>query len=384
MKEKYLLVLSFFLLVPSSVFFTVMLTKLMVGTRYQSELIKICDETLISPLLNIFSVAQETQTFPSSWKKGNIIPCYKKGDKSLVKNYRPVSLLPILSKIFEKCIYDKLYNHFEANKLFTESQSGFRRGDSCISQLLAIVHDIYKSFDANPSVDMRGIFLDISKAFDRVWHEGLLFKLQAYGINGPLLGLIKDFLSDRLQRVVINGQASSWEEVLAGVPQGSILGPLLFLIYINDLPENIESGVKVFADDTSIFSKVLDPTSSGTILNRDLDKICEWAYQWKMSFNPDISKQAVEVYFSNKRLPNIPPPILFNGIPVAVEPSQKHLGLILDKKTRLTTRFTDHLQEKISKVNKIIGVITRLRSCAPKKCFVNHLQVLCKTTFGLW
>ena len=260
-----------------------------------------------------------------------------------MKNYRPVSLLPIFSKIFEKCIYDKLYSYFETNNLFTNSQSGFRKGDSCISQLLAIVHDIYNNFDANPSIDTRGVFLDISKAFDRVWHEGLLFKLQSYGINGPLLGLIKDFLTDRLQRVVINGQVSSWKEILAGFPQGSILGPLLFLIYINDLPTNIDSDVKIFADDTSLFSKVLNPTVSVNLLNKDMGTIQAWANQWKMSFNPDISKQAVEVYFSKKTLPNVPPPIFFNGVIVATEPSQKHLGLLLDKK--LT--FADHLNDKI-------------------------------------
>ena len=325
------------------------------------RMIKICDETLVTPLLSIFSSAHESQTFPSLWKRGNITPCYKKGDKSLVKNYRPVSLLPIFGKIFEKCIYDKLYSYFEANNLFAKCQSGFRKGDSCTSQLLAIVHDIYNSFDANPSVDTRGIFLDISKAFDRVWHEGLLFKLQSYGIKGTLLGLIKDFLSNRLQRVVINGQSSSWKEILAGVPQGSLLGPLLFLIYINDLPLNLDSVVKIFADDTSLFSKVLNPTS-GTILNRDMGRISTWANQWKMSFNPDTSKQAVEVYFSKKKTPTIPPPIHFNGIPVTVEPYQKHLGLLLDNKLN----FNDHLNNKISNVNKITGLISRLRPLLPR------------------
>ena len=190
--------------------------------------------------------------------------------KYLIKNYRPVSLLPIFSKIFEKCIYDTLYNYFEENNLFNTCQSGFRKGDSCISQLLSITHDIFKGFDSNPSLDTRGIFLDISKAFDRVWHEGLIFKLQSYSISSSLLRLLKDSLSDRIQRVVLNGQASDWKEVLAGVPQGSILGPLLFLIFINDLSEYVESKVKIFADDTSLFSLVTDQGECSIKLNRDL------------------------------------------------------------------------------------------------------------------
>ena len=176
------------------------------------RMIKLCDESLLKPLMNIFQFSLATGKFPNDWKKGNIVPIHKKGDKSIVKNYRPVSLLPIFSKLFEKCIYDTLYSFFETNGLFTSCQSGFRKGDSCTSQLLSITHDIFKGFDANPSLDTRGVFLDISKAFDRVWHDGLLFKLQYYGVSGPLLSLLKDFLSGRVQRVTLNGHSSIWEK----------------------------------------------------------------------------------------------------------------------------------------------------------------------------
>ena len=174
--------------------------------------------------------------------------------------------MPICGKIFERIIYNSLYNYFEKNKIFNANQSGFRIGDSCINQLISITHNIYKALDANPSLEVRGVFLDISKAFDKVWHEGLIFKLKANGVEGKLLNLIKNFLSERYQRVVLNGQHSEWEKINARVPQGSILGPLLFLIYINDLSKNLESDVKLFADDTSIFSVVNDPVLSANIL----------------------------------------------------------------------------------------------------------------------
>ena len=297
--------------------------------------------------------------YPASWKKANVVPVFKKDDKTSVKNYRPISLLPILGKLFEKCIYDSIYEYFELNNLFSKCQSGFRKNDSCISQLLAITHEIFVGFDANPTQETHGVFLDISKAFDRVWHKGLLFKLKAHGIDGALLVLIQDFLSDRLQRVVLNGQSSSWREVLAGVPQGSILGPLFFLIFINDLPNNMESQVKIFADDTSLFSTSFDCTQK---LNNDLERISQWAYQWKMSFNPDPKKQAVEVNFSKKAISENIQPLIFNNTTVNRVLVHKHLGLSLDSKLN----FNDHLKEKIAKANKGIGLIRHLRAYIPR------------------
>ena len=178
---------------------------------------------------------------------------HKKSSKQILTNYRPISLLPIFGKIFEKLIYENLYRYLHNYKLLTDKQSGFRPGDSCISQLIAITHEIYKAFDGNPCLETRGVFLDMSKAFDKVWHDGLLFKLKSYGIQGNLFNILENYLQNRQQRVVLDGQESDWREILAGVPQGSVLGPLLFLVYINDLPENLRSSVKLFADDTSIF-----------------------------------------------------------------------------------------------------------------------------------
>ena len=156
--------------------------------------------------------------------------------------------------------------------MLSKHQSGFRHRDSCIYQLLAITHDIFFSFDSSPSLETGGVFLDISKVFDRVWNDGLLLKLKQNGVSGNLLRLIKGFLSDRVQRVTLNGKTCEWERTPADVPQRSILGPLFFLIYINDLATDLKSNVKLFADDTSLFSIVSDPLETANILIEDFDK----------------------------------------------------------------------------------------------------------------
>ena len=171
-----------------------------------------------------------------------------------------------------------MFNYFRQNNLFTGCQSGFIPGDSCVAQLLSITYEIYQNFDCSPTRVIQGVFLNISKTLDKVWHEGLLFKLQSYGIEGSLLRLLKNYLTARQQRVVLNGQTSSSLNVTAGVPQGSVLGPLLFLIYINDLPDEITSSCKIFADSTSLFSKIENKSHSNFRLNKDLETISKWAF----------------------------------------------------------------------------------------------------------
>ena len=189
------------------------------------------------------------------------------------------------------------------------------------------------------------------------------FKLKQNGINGKLLSLLQNYLSNRQQRVVINGSESEWGPIKSGVPQGSVLGPLLFLIYVNDLEDNIKSSIKFFADETSLFSVVHDPQKSATDLNHDLDQIKRWAHQWRMSFNPDPTKPAQEVLYSKKKNITLHPPLYYNGIEVKRVSEHKHLGLILDSK--LT--FAKHITEKITIARKWIGIIKHLAPYLPLK-----------------
>ena len=145
-------------------------------------MILLCGKEIIVSLQLLFKSMLEEGIFPDDWKKSNVVPVHKKESTNLIKNHRPISLLPIFSKIFERLKFNSLFNYLMQNKLFTECQSGFIPGDSCVAQLLSITQEIYKSFDCNPPADTRGIFLDILKAFDKVWHEGLIFKLKTYGI----------------------------------------------------------------------------------------------------------------------------------------------------------------------------------------------------------
>ena len=210
-----------------------------------------------------------------------------------------------------------------------------------------------------PTHRYEGTFLNISKAFDKNWHEGLIFKLTTYGVEGNLLKLLENYLTDRQQRVVLNGRTSSWQSIYAGVPQESVLGPLLFLIYINDLPDKSTSMCKVFADDTSLFSKVIDKNDSNSQLNSDIAELSKWAFQWKMYFNPDPNKQAIEVRFSNKRDKENYQALQFNSSDVQIVDSHKHLRLILDS--------NEYIESKINKCNKIIGLMKKLSLILSRK-----------------
>ena len=272
-----------------------------------------CDSSLVHPLKLIFENILSTGIYPEIWKLASVTSIHKKGGKYLAGNYRPISLLPICGKIFEKIVFNQLYYYFMNNNLISKHQSGFRPGDSTTNQLIDFVNEIHKAFDDHSSLEVRSVFLDLAKAFDKVWHEGLIFKLQQNGIEGQLLNLLANYLSNRKQRVVLDGCNSDYHGIQSGVPQGSVLGPLLFLVFINDLEKDIKSKVKFFADDTMLFDIVKDPYLPARDLNLDLVNIQNWVYQWKMSFNPDPKKQAVEMLFSHKKKIRQHPPLYFNG-----------------------------------------------------------------------
>ena len=335
------------------------------------RMIQLSCQSVIKPLFLIYKNCIECSSFPVEWKKGCIIPIHKKGDKQLVSNYRPISLLPIFSKIFERILFNNLFKYLDQHALLNPNQSGFRPGDSCIHQLISITHDIYENFDSNPTQEVRGLFLDISKAFDRVWHLGLLYKIKNFGINGKFFDLIESFLSERYQQVTINGQSSHWLPIKAGVPQGSILGPLLFLIFINDLPDGLQSNVKLFADDTALFC-VDSPVGTANELNLDLKKVNDWALKWKMLFNPDSTKPVKEVIFSRKINKVDHPELIFNNVKINNCASEKHLGLILDKKLN----FKEHSIEKINKAMKIVGTIKKLRNILPRSSLLTIYKSL--------
>ena len=186
------------------------------------RMVKLCDDSPVKPLSIIFQKCIHSGVFPDSWKKSNIVPIHRKNDKQLKNNYRSVTLLPICSKIFEGIIFNSIFQFVEENKLLNVNQSGFQPGDTCEYQLLLIVPNTYVGFDQNSTLEVRLFFLDISKAFDKVWHEGLIHKMENMGFASSILKSIQSFLSNRYQRVTINGQTLDWLPILAGVPQRSI------------------------------------------------------------------------------------------------------------------------------------------------------------------
>ncbi|CAL4083944.1 unnamed protein product, partial [Meganyctiphanes norvegica] len=203
------------------------------------------------PLSMIFEESLQTGETPDDWRKANVTPIFKKGDRNDPANYRPVSLTSQVCKVLETVVRDNILNHLKENDLLSDKQHGFREGRSCLSNLLTTLEDWTSILDDGDCVDVA--YLDFRKAFDLVSHKHLLLKLQKYGINGQVGNWIKAFLENRKQRVVIRGQVSDELDVLSGVPQGSVLGPILFLIFINDLPNCTTCPVCLFADDSKIY-----------------------------------------------------------------------------------------------------------------------------------
>ena len=251
--------------------------------------LKNCELELSYILAELFNKCLKESCFPDCWKVSSVVPVFKNvGERSTGKNYRPVSLLSVVSKVFEKLVNNRIVGHLEKCGLFSDFQYGFRSSRST-ADLLTVVYDrTARAF--NRSGATRAVALDISKAFDRVCHAGLLHKLKSYGISGQISGLISSFLSNRRLRVVLDGKSSQEYPVNAGVPQGSILGPTLFLLYINDLPDVI-CDITIYTDDTTLYSKcdlasdLWQQLELASELESDLRDTVDWGKKWLVDFN---------------------------------------------------------------------------------------------------
>ena len=314
---------------------------------------------LYKSLTHIFNHCLDHGIFPSVWKISCVNPLYKKGEPNLVGNYRPISLLSTLSKVFEKIIFKYTYNFFLEQNLITPFQSGFLPGFSTITQLIELQYIFAKSLDNH--CDTRIIFLDISKAFDRVWHDGLIFKLKLNGITGNLLQWFESYLTNRQQCVRIGSNVSSLRTIEAGVPQGSVLGPLLFLIFINDLVTKIEfSNIRLFADDTCIFLSGENMDDVATKLNNDLKNIEEWSQNWLVEFSASKTKS---LNISNSTKVDCLPNLFLNTAVIENVTQHKHLGLILDQKLS----WTDHVDLVISNCMKRLNIMKKLKYVLDRK-----------------
>ena len=293
---------------------------------------------------------------PDSYLKtgANITPVFKKGDKHAPENYRPVSLTSVLSKILEHIVCHHLHTHFDKNKVLTNVNHGFRSGFSCETQLTITVDELARNSDEGYQTDVA--ILDFSKAFDTVPHNKLLHKLEAYGVRGKLHAWITSFLCNRQMKVLVDGERSSETEVLSGVPQGTVLGPLLFLVHINDLPDAVRSKVRLFADDCLLYRKIKTAKDQEELQN-DLSKLEIWAKNWGMKFN---AKKCYILSISNKGKSKFYE--LDNYILKHVD-NNPYLGLILSKDLKWST----HIDQISRKASSTHGFIQRnLKKCPPQ------------------
>ena len=313
------------------------------------KVLKEAGVSIVPSLSRLIKMSLNLSKTPTLWKRAHVLPLFKKGIKADVNNYRPVSILCCASKILEKIIFKNVYNYFRDNNLLTPHQSGFQPGDSTVHQLSYLYHKFCEALDQKKEI--RLVFCDISKAFDRVWHEGIIFKLRKLGIKGPLLTWFEDYLGNGYQTVIVRGQNSKWGLLKAGVPQGSVLGPLLFLVYINDIVEGLNCEIKLFADDTTIYITYNNHKIAENLLNENLAKINDWAQQWLVSFSPNKTK-AMSLSFKAAQSG----PITFNNVVLEEVKEHKHLGLTLASNLNWSTHI-DNIISETSRMSDILNMI---------------------------
>ena len=314
-------------------------------------LINVADNIAPS-LCRLFNLSLSLGEVPANWKLANIAAVFKKDDPTLPCNYRPISLLNTLSKVLERCVFNHCYQHL--GPIITHIQHGFLKNRSTITQLLEVYHYILDSVAGGTEVDT--IYLDLTKAFDTVPHNLMLMKLENYGVNGSLLAWFTSYLSGRQQRVVVDGFYSDWLPVTSGVPQGSILGPLLFLVYVNDAPDYIQqnSSIALYADDSKLFRSIKQQTDY-TFLQSDLDSLYHWSQDWAMSFS---STKCEVMHFSRKRKPcsHLDRTYSLAGQQLRSVPSIKDLGVTIAS----DLSWSKHIENITCNANRTLGLVKRV------------------------
>ena len=323
-------------------------------------------DTITPALTLLFNASLEQGTVPSVWKKANVSPIFKKGDRSNPANYRPISLTSVCSKPLEHILHSQIMKHLDQHNILSDQQHGFRKRRSTESQLLLTLQDLSLALDKGEQVD--ATLLDFSKAFDVVPHHRLLTKIDHYGVRGNVLHWIRSFLSCRSQQVVVEGHSSAPSPVTSGVPQGTVLGPLLFLLYINDLPQCVQSSTsRLFADDSLLYRKIRSEADS-VALQEDLDRLQEWEQKWMMSFNP--SKCEV-IHITRKRNPIHTTYKVHNTTLQSVK-SGKFLGVNISHNLSWKT----HIEVTAKKGNNSLAFLRRNLASCPQEIKAQSYQTL--------
>ena len=303
----------------------------------------------IAPCLqHIFQRSLDEGIVPDDWKRANVTPIFKKGSKFQPSNYRPVSLTCICSKVMEHVIVSNLSRHLEGNHILSDRQHGFRAKRSCETQLIDFTQEIAKHLDDGQQVD--AVVMDFSKAFDKVAHNRLLWKLEEYGVERRTLCWIRHFLRDRSQCVVVDGKRSDPAPVTSGVPQGSVIGPILFLVYINDLPDCVSSSIRLFADDTIIYRHIKSE-ADGQALQDDLRHLEDWERSWQMEFHPG---KCTVLRITHKRKPIIRQYYLHN-LQLETTTESKYLGVTVTS----DLKWNRHIDNVTAKANRTLGFVRR-------------------------
>ena len=304
----------------------------------------------------IFNRSIITGIFPNEWKCAKVVPIHKQGKRNCVDNYRPISIIPVVAKVFERIIYDQLHLYLSENKLLTNCQSGFRGLHSTVTALLEATNEWAHNIDHGNINAV--LFLDLKKAFDTVDHEILLGKLNAYGISGVAGNWFRSYLSERQQMCCVNGHSSNSHFLRCGVPQGTILGPLLFLIYINDLPNClVHSRARVFADDTNLTYASNNIYDINHNFNEDLAHVSEWLSANRLTLNQ--TKTEFMLIGSHQRMNTFhaTPSLAINNVPVRQVSHTKSLGTHIDEKLS----WNVHIEKLCKKVASGIGALKRIR-----------------------